>query len=62
MIRIGDILVDDTLSCEVLVVSKENGYYRTRHISGLFDGGSYRLYEENKTKWYILTNIFERED
>ena len=62
MITIGDILVDETLSCEVLVVAKENGYYRTRHISGIFDGCPYRLYEENKAKWYIFTNIFRKEN
>ena len=57
--KIGDILVHKSLSCEVLVIAKEKDHYRTRHISGILDTGSLRIY--NPKEWYIFGNIFEKE-
>lgn len=58
MFKLGDILVHNTLSCEVLVIAKEKGYYRTRHISGILDTGRLRIYDPKE--WYIFGNIFEK--
>lgn len=58
MFKIGDILVHKSEACEVIVVAIEKGYYRARHISGIFDTEFLKV--ENPQEWFIFGNIFEK--
>ena len=57
--RLGDILVHESLSCAIIIIAKEENYYRTRHISGFLDTCNYKLYKPQE--WHIFQNIFDKE-